>query len=37
MPFAVALELWVRPPGEDWRLFDLRDFAEPDQTGRTAE
>ncbi len=28
-PDAVALVLWVRPPGEEWRVFDLRDFAEP--------
>jgi len=25
-PFAVVLVLWVRPPGLDWHLFDLRDF-----------
>jgi hypothetical protein len=29
LPYAVALELWVRPPDGQWRLFDLRDFAEP--------
>ena len=29
-PYAVALSLWVRGPGEqDWKLFDLRDFADP--------
>lgn len=29
-PDAVALSLWVRGPGEkDWKLFDLRDFAAP--------
>jgi len=27
-PYAVALSLWVRDPGEkDWKIFDLRDFA----------
>jgi hypothetical protein len=29
-PYAVALSLLVRKPGEDiWRIFDLLDFAEP--------
>jgi PA14 domain len=28
-PYAVALSLWVRGPGEDWKIFDLRDFADP--------
>lgn len=27
-PYAVALSLWVRNPrAEDWKIFDLRDFA----------
>jgi len=31
-PYAVALSLWVRSPGEqDWKIFDLRDFANPDE------
>ena len=31
-PYAVALSLWVRNPGEeDWKVFDLRDFADPQQ------
>ena len=30
-PYAVALSLWVRTPGdEEWKLFDLRDFADPE-------
>jgi hypothetical protein len=30
MPYAVALSLWVRTPGEkDWKIFDLREFEEP--------
>jgi hypothetical protein len=29
-PYAVALSLWVRNPGEqDWKIFDLREFEEP--------
>jgi hypothetical protein len=29
-PYAVALILWVRGPGEnEWKIFDLRDFEEP--------
>jgi hypothetical protein len=29
-PYSVALSLWVRcPGGDDWKLFDLRDFEEP--------
>jgi len=24
---ALMLELWVKPPGGDWRVFDMRDFA----------
>ena len=29
-PYAVALSLWVRSPGEDdWKIFDVRDFANP--------
>lgn len=27
----VALELWVKAPDEDWKIFDLRDFAAPDE------
>jgi hypothetical protein len=31
-PYAVALSLWVRGPvEEDWKLFDLRDFADPQE------
>jgi hypothetical protein len=31
-PYAVALSLWVRNPGqEDWKIFDLRDFANPQE------
>ncbi len=31
-PYAVALSLWVRSPGEeDWKIFDLRDFANPEE------
>jgi hypothetical protein len=31
-PYAVALSLWVRGPGEeDWKVFDLRDFTDPDE------
>jgi PA14 domain len=31
-PYAVALSLWVRNPGEeDWKIFDLRDFADPEE------
>jgi len=31
-PYAVALSLWVRSPGEDdWRIIDLPDFANPEQ------
>jgi hypothetical protein len=26
-PDAVALQLWVKPPGAAWQIFDLRDFA----------
>ncbi len=26
---ALMLELWVRPPGGDWKVFDTRDFAPP--------
>ena len=29
-PDAVALVLSVRPPGQDWKIFDLREFAEPE-------
>jgi hypothetical protein len=29
MPSAVTLLLWVRPPGGDWKLFDLDDFQAP--------
>jgi hypothetical protein len=30
-PYAVALSLFVRGPGEeDWKIFDLRDFTDPD-------
>jgi hypothetical protein len=29
-PYAVALSLWVRSPGEkEWNIFDLRNFEEP--------
>jgi hypothetical protein len=28
-PDAVALGLWIREPGRDWKIFDLRDFAPP--------
>jgi len=31
-PYAVALSVWVRGPGdEDWKIFDLRDFADPQE------
>jgi hypothetical protein len=26
-PNAVALEVWIKAPGKDWNLFDVRDFA----------
>lgn len=26
---ALMLELWVRPPGGTWKVFDMRDFAPP--------
>ena len=29
-PDSVALVLSVRPPGQDWKIFDLRDFPEPE-------
>lgn len=32
-PSAVTLLLWVKPPGSDWKLFDLDDFAPPHQPG----
>jgi hypothetical protein len=25
----IMLELWVRPPGGEWRVFNMRDFAPP--------
>jgi hypothetical protein len=28
-PVSVALELWVKSPGADWHIFDLRDFLPP--------
>ncbi len=33
-PYAVALSLWVRGPGEDWKIFDLGDFADPQEQAR---
>jgi hypothetical protein len=37
-PYAVALSLWVRVPGEqDWKLFDLRDFTDPQQPATPAQ
>jgi len=27
-PTGVALALWVRPPRETWKIFDLKDFEE---------
>jgi hypothetical protein len=29
-PYAVALVLLVKPPGEEYKLFDVRDFAAPE-------
>ena len=37
-PYAVALSLWVRVPGDqDWKLFDLRDFTDSQQTSTPAQ
>ena len=37
-PYAVALSLWVRVPGDqDWKLFDLRDFTNSQQTSTPAQ
>jgi hypothetical protein len=34
---AVALQLWVKAPKEDWKLFDLRNFSAPaDDSGGNA-
>ncbi|WP_204101521.1 PA14 domain-containing protein [Occallatibacter savannae] len=31
----VMLELWVRPPGGDWRVFNMQDFAPPSGDSQT--
>jgi hypothetical protein len=31
-PIAVALVLMVQPPGEEWKVFDLRDYEQPKET-----
>jgi len=32
---SLMLELWVHPPGGQWKLFDMRDFAPPSSTAET--
>ncbi len=34
---SVALELWVKGPGSDWRIFDLGDFARPPASAGKSE
>jgi len=36
-PIAVALVLMVQPPGEEWKVFDLRDYAPPKDTDQVPE
>lgn len=36
-PMAVALVLWVKPPGGDWKIFDVQDFASPSSTEPTTQ
>jgi hypothetical protein len=37
-PYAVALSLWVRNPGEeDWKIFDLEDFSDPQHSSASAQ
>ncbi len=32
----LMLELWVKPPGGDWKVFDMRNFAPPSNEGSTS-